>query len=219
MVAFKRMHKLAVAALVLVAGAFGLGYYMTARGFSARDQPTFIEASVARTMRHLGVPRTARALTNPTPDTGDTIRAGMEHFSDHCAVCHANNGSGDTQIGRNLYPKAPDMRTAITQRLSDGELFYIIENGVRLTGMPAWAAGPEGENGSWALVRFIRHLPKVTDEEITEMEKLNPRSPGEMGISEEEFLKGTTPEPAPAAGAHGGHTAATSKSKGRGGRE
>lgn len=211
----KPRPKLAVAALVLVAGAFGLAYYMTAHGFSARDQPTFVEAGLARTMRHLGVPRSARALTNPTPDTPDTIRAGMEHFADHCALCHANNGSGDTQIGRNLYPKAPDMRTAMTQDLSDGELFYIIENGVRLTGMPAWAAGPEGEKGSWALVRFVRHLPKLTDEEIAEMEKLNPRSPGEMGISEEEFLKGETP----AASVHGGHTAGAAKSKGRGERE
>ena len=210
----KRTQKIALAAFVLVGVAVGsLGYYMTSHGFSARDQPTFIEAKLARTMRQLGVPRAARALKNPTPDTTETISAGMEHFADHCALCHANNGSGDTEIGRNLYPKPPDMRTAITQDLSDGELFYIIENGVRLTGMPAWASGPEGEKGSWALVRFIRRLPTLTADEVKAMEKLNPRPPSEMKmINEEDFLKGDNPEPAPATGAHGGHKAGKDKS-------
>ena len=209
----KRKYSIALTALVIVALAFGsLAYYMTAHGCSARDQPTFVEATLARTMRHLGVPRAVHARVNPTPDTPETIKAGMAHFADHCALCHANNGSGDTEIGRNLYPKAPDMRTELTQKLSDGELFYIIENGVRLTGMPAWGAGPESEKGSWALVRFIRHLPTLTDDEIKQIEKLNPKPPSEMNMmSEEDFLKGDQ-EPAAAAGAHGGHKAGKGKS-------
>ena len=74
-----------------------------------------------------------------------------------------NDGSGDTSIGRSLYPPAPDMRAARTQALSDGELFAIIENGIRLTGMPAWGTGtPEGERDSWALVHFIRRMPSLT---------------------------------------------------------
>ena len=210
-----RTHRFVIAVLVItVVAAGGLLYYMTSHGFSAKDQPTVVEATLARTMRHLGVPRSAHARVNPTPDTPDTLKAGMEHFADHCALCHGNNGSGDTEIGRNLYPKAPDMRASLTQNLSDGELFYIIENGVRLTGMPAWGAGPESEEGSWALVRFIRHLPQLTDEELNQMEKLNPRPPSEMTMmSEEDFLKGENPEPAPAAGAHGGHTAGRGKGK------
>ena len=62
------------------------------------------------------------------------IAEGRDHFADHCATCHANDGSGNTEMGRGLYPKAPDMRLPATQNLSDAELFYIIENGVRLTG-------------------------------------------------------------------------------------
>ena len=210
----KRKYAIAITVLVIVGLGFGgLAYYMTAHGFSARDQPTFVEATLARTMRHLGVPRAVHARVNPTPDSPETLKAGMEHFADHCALCHANNGSGDTEIGRNLYPKAPDMRTALTQKLSDGELFYIIENGVRLTGMPAWGAGTESEKGSWALVRFIRHLPSLTDDEIKQMEKLNPKPPSEMNMmSEEDFLKGDNPEPADAAGTHGGHKAGKGKS-------
>lgn len=189
---------LAILAALMLLAAGGV-YYMTAHGFSAHDQPTFIEAAVARQMRHMAVPSGARARQNPAPDTPESIAAGLEHFADHCATCHANDGSGQTEIGRNLYPKAPDMRAATTQNLSDGELFYIIENGVRLTGMPAWSIGtPEGDTASWVLVRFIRHLPRLTKDELERMEKLNPKPPMDMEDmkTEEEFLNGADEKPA-----------------------
>lgn len=125
----------------------------------------------------------------------------MSHFADHCASCHGNDGSGATQIGRNLYPKAPDMRLAATQTLSDGELFYIIENGVRFTGMPAWSTGTlEGAEATWHLVRFIRHLPALTPEELREMDALNPKTPSELEeeTKDREFLNGTTDAAEPA---------------------
>jgi hypothetical protein len=80
-----------------------------------------------------------------------------------------------------------------TQNLSDGEIFWIVENGIRFTGMPAWSTGTkDGENASWHLVHFIRRLPRLTPEELEEMESLNPRSPAEIReqIEEQEFLKG-----------------------------
>jgi hypothetical protein len=105
-------------------------------------------------------------------------------------------------MGRGLYPQAPDMRLAATQDLSDGELFALIEHGVKLTGMPAWTTGtPEGEQASWRLVRFIRHLPALTDADLLEMEDLNPRGRAEWRALEEErrFLSGTldVPDPLP----------------------
>jgi hypothetical protein len=72
------------------------------------------------------------------------------------------------------------MRKYATQNLSDGELFYIIQNGIRLTGMPAWGGSDHDAEDSWKLVRFIRHLPDLTIEERKQMEKLNPRSPEEQ---------------------------------------
>jgi hypothetical protein len=92
-----------------------------------------------------------------------------------------------------MYPQAPDMRQADTQALTDGELFYIIQNGVRLTGMPAWGGASDYDaEDSWKLVHFIRHLPSLTLEERKQMEKLNPKSPDELKEEEEEekFLKG-----------------------------
>jgi mono/diheme cytochrome c family protein len=115
------------------------------------------------------------------------------HFADHCATCHGNDGKGDDGLGAKMYPKTPDMTLPATQRLSDGELFSIIENGVRLTGMPGFGDGTaESASGSWTLVHFIRHVPKLTAEEIAEMEKLNPKSPEEWQEMQQEsaFLAG-----------------------------
>jgi hypothetical protein len=103
-------------------------------------------------------------------------------------------------MGRGMWPKVPDMRLAQTQNLSDGELFWIIENGIRFTGMPAWGTGTtESETASWHLVHFIRRLPKLTPEELEEMETLNPQPPAEIRqrIAEEEFLKGGADQPPP----------------------
>lgn len=189
---------LALIVLVLLA-ATGLVWSIVSHGISARDQPTAVEAIIARRLRHLAIPSHARAQTNPRPATPEALAAGMAHFADHCASCHANDGSGDTALGRNLYPKAPDMRRSDTQTLSDGELFYIIENGVRLTGMPAWSTGtPDSANDTWDLVHFIRHLPKITDTELEQMRALNPKSPDEWQEEEESrrFLAGEDEEPA-----------------------
>lgn len=167
-------------------------------GVSARDQPLAAEAVAARFMRHLATPQAYRDMRNPVEATPEVLAEARAHFADHCALCHANDGSGQTEIGKNLYPKAPDMREANTQSLSDGELFYIIHNGIRLTGMPAWGDGsPEEDMESWQLVHFIRHLPQLSPEELTEMQRLNPKSPetGEGEDAAEKFLQGeeTTP--------------------------
>jgi len=85
------------------------------------------------------------------------------------------------------------MRLPATQQLTDGELFYIIQNGIRLTGMPAWGNGSaQDEEDSWKLVHFIRHLPQITLEEKKAMEKLNPKSPDDLREEQEEekFLRG-----------------------------
>jgi hypothetical protein len=80
-----------------------------------------------------------------------------------------------------------------TQGLVDGELFGIIENGIRLTGMPAWGNGtPESEKASWELVHLIRHFPRITAAELAEMASLNPRSRAEFEEEQsiDAFLKG-----------------------------
>lgn len=169
-------------------------------GFSTRNQPSALETFAARQVRHWSMPPSMRDVKNPVPDTPENLEAASHHWADHCATCHANNGSGDTPIGKNLYPKAPDMRQSETQSMTDGELYYTIRNGVRLTGMPAWGDPDAGVNDkeSWMLVSFIRHLPKMTPEEETGMKKFNPKTAEERDeeSAEEEFLEGKAPAPA-----------------------
>ena len=124
-----------------VAVVTGLALIRQARGFSTRDQPTAMETWVAAKARAMAMPAAAKSRTNPVPNSPEVIAEARAHWADHCFSCHANDGSGDTVVGKNLYPPAPDMRLPATQQLTDGELFYIIQNGIRLTGMPAWGTG------------------------------------------------------------------------------
>lgn len=161
--------------LAVVIGGAGLWYFMSS-GVSARDTPGRLETFLAGRARNMAIASRARSLKNPVEYSGEVVAEGRAHFADHCAMCHANDGSGDTAMGRGLWPKAPDMRLARTQDLTDGELFWIIENGIRFTGMPAWGTGTaDGELASWHLVHFIRRLPRLTREELDEMRSLNPR--------------------------------------------
>jgi len=148
-------------------------------GISARVQaPGNVETELATRFRSMAIPRAAREMKSPVPPSEDAVREGMEHFADHCALCHANDGSGNTRIGQNLSPRVPDMRKPATQNLTDGELYYIIDNGVRMTGMPGWGGDPEhGPEANWNLIQFIRHLPKLTPAEEQRMRELNPKAP------------------------------------------
>ncbi|MCI0350718.1 MAG: cytochrome c [Acidobacteriales bacterium] len=168
------------------------------RGFSAHDEPSAIEHVLATAARSLAVPSSYKTLKNPQMPTPENFREGLEHFADHCAACHANDGSGDTMFGKGLYPKPPDLRGEETQDKPDGEIYHIIENGIRLSGMPAFGEkGRTDSKSTWNLVLFIRHLPKLTPEEIGEMEHLNPRSfaDWEQQRMEQEFLRGAEPKP------------------------
>ena len=186
---------LVAAGVVALIGAM----FVRGSGISSRRSPLPAEERLARAAWRFLVPRASREEANPVPDSAEVRQAGLEHFADHCASCHANNGSGDTDIGRNAYPPAPDLRGPRTQNLTDGELFYAIEQGIPWTAMPAWGNGtPEGIRGSWELVRFIRHLPALTPEELTSMERLNPKSAADLARDKEieAFLEGKPPPPA-----------------------
>jgi mono/diheme cytochrome c family protein len=196
---------LAVLVIIVIAGVM---LVLQGRGVSARPEPSGIEKRVALFMRGWLTPATYKGLKNPVSATEENFLAAREHFADHCSTCHGNDGSGSTEMGRNLYPKAPDMRLPRTQNLSDGELFYIIENGVMLTGMPGWATGtPEGEKASWQLVHFIRRMSKLTPDDFAEMEKHNPVSRAQIEEERkvEDFLNGGEPPPPPPADPHAGH--------------
>ena len=200
--------KIVIGLLLLFIGALCVGAYMMhnmmERGFSTRTQPMMMEKTLATRIRGGAIPSRYKTMKNPVASAPEVIHEGMAHWADHCATCHANGGSGDTMYGRTMYPRPPDMRQKDTQEMSDGELYYTIKNGVRLSGMPAFGDPGDDDVDSWKLVAFIRHLPQLTDAEETEMQHLNPKSPDEIQEEkeEEEFLKGDAKPASPATPMH-----------------
>lgn len=179
---------------VLLFAVGGWVYMKTAmRGFSARAEPSHMETMMAEYARATAMPSSAKNMKNPVVLTPAVQQEALAHFADHCAVCHANDGSGQTMFGKGMYPKPPDLR-AETQTMSDGEIFYDIENGIRMSGMPAFG-GEDSAESSWKLVHFIRHLPKLTTAEEAQMEALNPKGPDEWQEEkdEQQFLDGGAP--------------------------
>ncbi len=163
--------------MLVVTGNVAMLWYVLQSGFSAKEQPMELEVVFARQLRHLAMPEAQKQMRNPVPASDEVLAEARVHFADHCANCHGNDGRGSTLIGQNFYPRTPDLTQIETQSFSDGELFFIIHNGIRFTGMPAWGKGsPEPDLDSWKLVHFIRHLPSITSEELGEMEKYNPVS-------------------------------------------
>ena len=191
--------------ILAVAGMLGTVIFLKATGLSARATPGPVEIAVAGRLRALAVPSEYADLTNPVLMNDESVANGMAHFADHCAQCHANDGTG-ADMGKDMFPPTPDLKASSTQSLGDGTLFYVIEHGVRFTGMPAFGTDTlEGEEASWHLVNFIRHLPKLTPEQLEEMAGMNPRPPAEVlqEIEEQRFLSGEEPAaPSHEAGAH-----------------
>ncbi len=150
--------------------------WLVSGGMSSRRTPGTAETWLAQRMRSFAISAADRQMTDPEPESPVALRIGLEQFADHCATCHGNDGAGKVDIARGLYPRPPDLRGRPTQAMTDGEILHIINSGVRFTGMPAWDHEPRE---SWALVRFIRHLPDLTKAESDRMKALNPKGAGE----------------------------------------
>jgi mono/diheme cytochrome c family protein len=183
------VSKVKISALTLLAAATlmlgGGAAWLKTTGLSARATAGPLETRAAQLAKRFAIPVAYRGLRNPMMDTPEDLLEARNHFADHCASCHANDGSGKTTLGKGMFPPAPDMRLPATQQLTDGELYYIIQHGVRFTGMPGWGEPGFFDHQTWHLVMFIRRLPTLTQQEIDGMRNYNPRSPAEMAAEEE----------------------------------
>ena len=107
-----------------IVGAFGCAEsQLFTSGFSAKTEPHALEVSIARQIRHLAIPIENRNAQNPTPLSPDVIKGSPAHFADHCALYHANDGTGRMPIGKNFNPKALDLRLPDIQSMSNDEIF------------------------------------------------------------------------------------------------
>jgi mono/diheme cytochrome c family protein len=178
------MRKL-LAGLLLVLIAAAAGAFIFARQ-STRTAPGAMESYIATRIRDWSTPAQYK-IHNPVACSQEAVAEGLAHWADHCAICHANNGNGETMLGKTMYPRPPDMRRDESQRKTDGELYYTIKNGVRLSGMPAFGEPGDADADSWKLVCFIRHLPQLSSEEEQQMKRLNPKTPDDLEEERQEF--------------------------------
>ena len=144
------------------------------RGFRATTEPSRFEAAVARRVRDLAIPGDVRKQRNPFEATAENLQEGRDDFLARCSSCHGHDASGLTVVGQSLYPRVPDLRSAATQSLTDGEIHYIIENGVELTGMPAWGDPHQPkDDDTWKLVLYIRSLQPLSNKEHAEQTQIS----------------------------------------------
>src|SRR2546425_8426726 len=109
-------------------------------GCTAKKQPSKLETTLANMAKDVVIPIEATNLKNPLPASEEVIAQGQQAYMQSCALCHGADGHGRTELGRGMYPPAMDLTSPHVQNWTDAELFWIIQNGVRLTGMPSWAS-------------------------------------------------------------------------------
>ena len=97
--------------------------------------------------------------SNPVPDGADAVKEGAEHFQHHCQICHGLDGQNTgVPFARRTAPPVANLASRGTQQFTDGQLKWIIDNGLRFTGMPGWK-GIVSDDEGWKMVRYMRHLP------------------------------------------------------------
>src|SRR4051812_14016591 len=97
--------------LAIVISATLYGYLVVRQGFSTVDQPSALERILAGAVRNLSIPAKARDEKNPWTAAPETLQEARDHYANRCSVCHGKDGSGQSDMGPNLYPKPPDLRS------------------------------------------------------------------------------------------------------------
>lgn len=160
------MRAIATLLLLPVLGALCAGIALTAGffDFSAARPPGRLEQRLAAFVLNRSIERHAPKVVNPLARSPVAAAAGLALFKTHCITCHGAPGVDPTEGGASLNPPAPGLTLARVQARSDGELRWIISNGIRMTGMPAF--GPSrNEEELWQLVAALRRLPNLSSEE------------------------------------------------------
>ncbi|HVP44360.1 MAG TPA: cytochrome c [Terriglobales bacterium] len=120
--------------------------------------PGNLESAVAREVKQK-ITIGGKDWKNPTPDTPESVKQGAEHFQHHCMICHGLDGHATgVPFAMKMDPPVPDLASKDVQAYSDGQLKWIVQNGIGPSGMPAWN-GILDENEMWLVVRYIRNLP------------------------------------------------------------
>jgi mono/diheme cytochrome c family protein len=153
--------------LIVAAGA-GVFVATGLFNFAASSPPSKLEEGLARLALNRSVARRAPARQNPVAASPESLREGLSNYHENCVGCHGAPGVDALEYGEGLNPPAPDLTLPRVQRRPDGELYWIVANGIRMTGMPAFGPSHK-EQEIWKIVLFLRHLPELSPEEEREL--------------------------------------------------
>lgn len=151
--------------LIVVAAAAGSWWMLRRHGLVSDQPPGRLETAIARRLVVLSIPSSQRQQKSPLAGDARAWRDGADHFQEHCATCHGNDGRGGSAIAKKMFPPVPDLADPGIQAMSDGALFAIISNGVRWTGMPAFRQEHNADE-TWKLVAFVRRVPGLDPREL-----------------------------------------------------
>ena len=148
----------------LLAAAAGLVAASGLVDFSASNPPKWIEEKAVRFVLNRSIERHAPGKSNPLAGSRAETAAGLALYRAHCVGCHGAPGVDPTEEGASLNPPAPGLTLPQVQARSDGQLFWIVSHGIRMTGMPSFSP-PRTEHEIWQLVTALRRLPDLSDAE------------------------------------------------------
>lgn len=179
---------LLMVALALV--AVETGYF----NMAASTPPGRVEEYWGTKLYVNSMEKRAPDVRNPLADDASVLASGLSHYKENCVVCHgAPGGVEPSELGKGLNPPAPLLDIPLVQNMSDGQLFWTIQHGIRMTGMPAF--GPtHSEEEIWKIVAFVRHLPKLTTQEREVLREATHEA-GHHHEEEKEEKPAETPEP------------------------
>lgn len=148
-----------LALLVLLLAAAAVFVYSGAYNVSAISRESNWLAWLLRTAREQSVHRNAEGIIPPPLSNPELVRLGFRHYDEMCVICHGAPGIAPGEAHDGLNPKPPHLDQA-AKAMSPAELFWVVKNGIKMTGMPAW--GPtHSDELIWAMVAFVRQLPEM----------------------------------------------------------
>jgi mono/diheme cytochrome c family protein len=159
----KRWMLVVLIALALAAVAVIVGFSQVR--LDALQEPGRIETVLATQAKHLLIRWSSREGIPMTPaNLQASVEEGDKLYATDCSMCHGSDGHTPTDTGRWMYPRASDLTAPMVQQYSDRELFWIVKNGIRLSGMPGFGK-VESDDHIWNLVHYVRTLRASTPSE------------------------------------------------------
>jgi mono/diheme cytochrome c family protein len=161
---------LTLAVLLAVLALVGFGFMVSGIYDVAASTPDAgLVGWVLGTTQHHSVERRAAGIVPPRLDDPAMIRRGLVHYHEMCATCHGAPGLTISEIGQGLNPAPPELAAHAADDPA-GETFWIVKNGIKMTGMPAFGVSHSDEE-IWAIVAFLRKMPTLTPEQYQALVK------------------------------------------------